>query len=276
MNIYQGPQNNMNFNGGNDVESNLLIQKYSSSFASICKKDIKFIRILFPSFKRRSITFLFTVCLVVIFFVTLYIFFNRYNPLYIDEVNLSHLGLMRYFVSNKYEYYRILTATFFHGDVWSLLINAYYFMNLGETLELKYGPGKYVGVLLLSTLSGNSIMCATAGRSDVEVGIGSILAGFAGVFLAEIIIHYKEIRDKFSIIGNYMLTFLLLFLTTSLLPHNGNIFGILGGILGGIYFVYAFGHNPPETLTYKMKIILILLAAVYFVACFTAIIILKY
>lgn len=276
MNIYQDPQNNMNLNGGNNVESNLLIQKYSSSFASICKKDIKFIRILFPSFKRKSITFYFTVCLVVTFIVTLYIFFNRYNPLYIDEVNLSYLGLMRYFVTNKYEYYRILTATFFHADIWSLLINTYYFMNLGGTLELKYGPAKYLGVLLLTTLSGNSIICASAGRANVELGIGSILAGFAGVFLAEIIIHYKEIRDKFSIIGNYMLTFLLLFLTTSLLAHNGNIFGVLGGILGGIYFVYAFGDNTYETSTYKTKIILILLAVVYFAACFAAIIAFKY
>lgn len=276
MNVYRLPQNNMNLNGENNVESNLLIQKYSSSFASICRKDIKFIRILFPSFKRKSITFHFTVFLVVTFFVTAYIFFNRYNPLDIDEVNLSYLGLMRYFVSNKYEYYRIVTATFFHADIWSLLINVYYLMNLGGTLEFKYGQPKYLGVLLLSTLSGNSIICATAGRVEVELGIGSILAGFAGVFLAEIIIHYKEIREKLSIIGNYMLTFLLLFLTTSFLPHNGNIFGIIGGILGGIYFVYAFGNSTPEISTYKMKIILLLLALGYFAACFAAIIFLKY
>lgn len=276
MNIYPRPSSNIDSSMENDIESQLLIQKYCNNFVRTCKKDIQFISILLPSFKRNSITFYFALCLILTFIGTLGYFFNPTNPLYIDATSLSYIGIRRFYISNKYEYYRLLTATFFHSNIWNLLINAYYLMNLGTDIETKYGPLAYSCFLLLSAVYGNVITCATSTYEDVQVGTSCILTGFAGMFLAELIIHHKDIRDKLTTWGNFLFTFLSLILTMSFLPYNGSFFGDLGGILVGLCFVCALEKNAPDTWIQKMKIILIVLTAVSFVAGFITIIAYKY
>ncbi|KJP88095.1 hypothetical protein AK88_02209 [Plasmodium fragile] len=202
MNIFSNSSKNSKSNKFRD--GNLLTCKYTMCFNKTFKKDISFIQILFPSFTVNSITTFFFLFLYLTFFILNVCKFDKQAPLYLNETVLKQYGMSRNSVTNNHQYYKLLTATFFHSNVWSLIINAYYFMNIGIIVEKSYGKAHYMAIMLVSALCGNFILCATSYCGSVQMGISTILSGFMGLFLQEIVEHYKQLTEKWSIIVNYM------------------------------------------------------------------------
>ncbi|KYO01878.1 rhomboid protease ROM10 [Plasmodium gaboni] len=244
-----------NFNNDYSHDSNLLINKYTTSFNNTFKRDIKFIQILFPSFDPYSITFLFSLLLIFLFVVIDIIFFNFSSPLFINEDVIKKIGINRFAVSNNYQYYKLVTATFLHANIWNVLINTYYLMNIGTIIEKNYGKAEYIIIMILSVACGNLVTCATSKCLDVQMGISPILSGFIGLFLQDIIVHYDDIIDKLSIFGNFIFSFLSLYLMISIFSYNGNVLGNVGGILAGVSYPYIFKSDTFHGNGRKLKII---------------------
>ncbi|EDL46472.1 hypothetical protein, conserved [Plasmodium vivax] len=244
-------------------DGNMLTCKYTRCFNKTFKKDITFIQILFPSFTVKSITTAFFVLLFVTFFILNVCNFDRQAPLYLSETVLKRSGMSRNSVTNNHQYYKLLTATFFHASVWNLIINAYYFMNIGIIVEKSYGKARYITIMLLSALCGNFLLCATSNCGDAYMGISTILSGFMGLFLQEIVERYKQLTDRWSVIGNYVFAVLSLYLTISMFPFNGNIVGNLGGIFGGFCYPYLTKkdtfHGQEKKVKLTLAVLLILL-----------------
>ncbi|CRH00950.1 rhomboid protease ROM10, putative [Plasmodium relictum] len=263
MSFQTNTSNNLNYELPYD--SNLLIQKYTISFNNTFKKDIKFIQILFPLFDVSCITFYFSLFLILIFLCLDVYFFNVQRPLYINEDTLRNIGINKFYISNNYHYYKIISAALFHSNIWNLIINTYYLMNIGIIIEKNYGKLKYMLLMLFCAICGNLLTCATAKCNDIQMGISPILSGFVGIFLQEIIIHYNKIKDKLSVIGNFIFAFLSLYLMITIFPYNGNIFGNIGGLFTGISYPFIFKNdsfnNPDKKLKIAFMILIILLVS---------------
>ncbi|VWU52415.1 rhomboid protease ROM10, putative [Hepatocystis sp. ex Piliocolobus tephrosceles] len=132
-------------------------------------------------------------------------------------------------------------------------------MNIGILVEKHYGKLKYILVMLLCAFCGNLIICASSGCQQTQVGITAILSGFFGLFLQEIYSKYEHIGDKIRLFINLMFTFFSMYVTTSMFPHNGNLYGDIGGMLAGFSYPYVFNRN---ILTREEKIIKIVLSTV--------------
>ncbi|GAW81841.1 rhomboid protease ROM10 [Plasmodium gonderi] len=261
MNFFSNSYNNSRQN--ESQKSKLLICKYTRSFSKTFKKDIKFIQILFPSLIIKSITTLIFLFLFLMFIILDVYYFDRHNPLFLNEDVMKKFGMSRISVTNNHQYYRILTATFFHSNVWNLIINAYYLMNIGIIVEKNYGKRHYATMMLLSALCGNLLMCATSNCSDMQMGISTILYGFMGLFLQEIVDRRKELTDMWNIFGNYIFALLSLYLTVNMFPFNGNFIGNFGGLFGGFCYPYLLKrdtfHGEGKKLRIIFSILLILL-----------------
>ncbi|EUD68501.1 hypothetical protein C922_00897 [Plasmodium inui San Antonio 1] len=244
-------------------DENLLTCRYTRSFNKTFKKDITFIQILFPFFTVKSITTSFSLLLFFTFFILNVCNFDRQSPLYLSETVLKRYGMIRNSVTNNHQYYKLLTATFFHSSVWNLIINVYYLMNIGIIVERSYGKARYMAIMLLSVLCGNFLLCATSNCGDVHMGISTILSGFMGLFLQEIVVRYKQLTDRSSVIRKYVFAVLSLYLTISIFPFNGNIVGNLGAIFGGFCYPYftrkGTFHGQEKKVKLTLAVLLILL-----------------
>ncbi|SCP05082.1 rhomboid protease ROM10, putative [Plasmodium ovale] len=274
MRFLSNAANSLGSNQPND--SKLLISKYARSFNKTFKKDIRFIQILFPSFKFYCLTFFFSVFLFVAFLWLDAFHFDDQNPLFVKEDVLKRFGLNRLYISNYHHYYKLVSATFFHSNIWNLIINIYYLMNIGIIVEKNYGKTQYIIIMLLSTLCGNLLTCITSGCNDVEMGISAILSGFMGLFLQDIVTNYKNLDDKWGVFASYMFAILSLYLTISMFPCNGNVIGNIGGIFGGFSYPYIFkkasfsGEENTLKIAFSVVTILLLvsaLAGVLFLKC---------
>lgn len=258
------------------IDAHLLIQKYSYSYNKTYKKDIKFIQMLFPDFNYTSYTFYISIILCTIYLIVHGYFFHPNTPLSIDITKQYSLGLNRYFISDEHEWFRIITATIFHPNVWSLLINIYFFMNIGIIVEQKYGTTKYLLYLLFSMIWGNVTTVACIKCIEIYMGISSILAGYVGLFLAEILMHYKNLVDPLSIFVNFIFTSFMLLLMTTTMIHNGNIFGNIGGFLGGLSYVYIINNTSHQSDSMKKsRIGFTVFSIIYLGLCTTAIVLNK-
>ncbi|KAI4837315.1 rhomboid protease ROM10 [Plasmodium brasilianum] len=266
--------NNVNSNSSYD-SSNLLIYKYTRSFNITFKKDIKFIQILFPSFTIFCVTFFFSLLLYLCFFCLEAFYFNRKNPLFIDEDVLKRFGLNRFYISNNYQYYKLITATLFHSSIWNLIINTYYLMNIGIVVEKSYGKVQYIMIMLLSTLCGHLLMLATSPCADVHMGITAILSGFMGLFLQEVVTNYKQLTDKWDVIGSFIFAVLSLYLTISMFAYNGNFVGNIGGIFGGFSYPYIFNKESFNGPQKNVKITFVTLTLLLIIGTFISLIFVK-
>ncbi|CDU18880.1 hypothetical protein YYC_05152 [Plasmodium yoelii 17X] len=221
-------------------DSELLLIKYARSFYKTFKKNIKFIQILFPSYKPHYVTIIFSIFLYIFFFGYNIYFFNKYNPLFIREDVLINIGINREIISNKLHFHKLITATLVHPNIWSLIINTYYLINLGITVEKGYGRIHTIALMLFSSICGNLLMCATANCNEAQLGTSTILSGIMGLFLQEVTSNFKKIKGKIEIIGTYLFTIVPMYLTIAMFPHNGNIMGNLGGLFGGYCYPYIF------------------------------------
>lgn len=254
------------------ADAHLMVQKYSYSYNKTYKKDIQFIHLLFPDFTHNSCTLYISVFLIVVYAFAHGYFFRAHSPLSIDITKQYYLGLNRYFISDKNQWYRIITASFFHSNIWSLLINIYFFMNLGIITERKYGSWKYFLYLLLSTLWGNLATVACSKCIQVYMGISSILTGHIGIYLAEIITYYRNLVDPLSVSVNFIYTTFMLLLMTTTMIHNGNMFGNIGGILAGLCYEYIFHNKSNQSPSVKKwRIGFIIFSVVYVILCLAAI-----
>lgn len=138
------------------------------------------------------------------------------------------------------QYWRLLTAGFFHGGVMHILMNSWGLFSLGAQVESLYGARKFVVFYFVSTVtgffaSGLLIKGASVGASAGLFGLLGVMLGFATI-------------DR-TALGGYLRAqygqYVLFAIVTSFIP------GIdwaahFGGFAGGFACAYAAG-SPLRT-----------------------------
>ena len=127
------------------------------------------------------------------------------------------------------EYYRLFTAMFLHFGVYHLLFNMYALSVLGPSLEMLFGPVRYLILYLVSGLAGNLLtlfMENRSGRSSVSAGASGCIFGLMGACLMLALRGYG-----FSL--QSILTTLAVNLIYGFSSKRINMKAHLGGLLGG-------------------------------------------
>lgn len=136
------------------------------------------------------------------------------------------------------QYWRLLTPMLLHGSLIHLGFNMYALSILGRRMERFFGPGRFLGLYLISGLAGNlcSFLLTDAPSLGSSTAIFGIL-GAEGVFIYQ---HRQLFGDRFQAALRQIILVAGINIMIGLSPGIDN-WGHIGGLLGGIAFAWFGG-----------------------------------
>ncbi|KAJ3705942.1 hypothetical protein LUZ61_009647 [Rhynchospora tenuis] len=134
----------------------------------------------------------------------------------------------------KGQIWRLLTATFLHGNVIHLMANYCSLKSLGPTVELFYGPHLFLGIYFSSALSGSLMSYLFDPR--VSIGASGAIFGLAGSTLVFTWRHRKVIDSAKEYLLNMAVTIAINMAFGLMLRRYIDNWGHVGGLLGGAAF----------------------------------------
>lgn len=159
------------------------------------------------------------------------------------------------------EVYRLITAAFVHANILHIFFNMYALYALGPQIEKFYGRNRYLLIYLGSALLGSLLSVVLT--NNVSVGASGAIFGLFGAMLY-FGYKYRATLDGFlrsGIIPVIVINLLLGFIIPGI-----DVYGHIGGLLGGLVLSYAFGVVNKENKKDKINglIIYFILVAVLF------------
>lgn len=147
------------------------------------------------------------------------------------------------------EYYRLFTSMFLHVDVIHLAVNMYALYVLGKEAESFFGKYKFLGIYLLSGLSG-SLLSILLNLNTVSVGASGAIFGILGALL------YFGYNFRVYL-GNNLVREILPVIVINLafgfmVPMIDN-YGHIGGLVAGITTAMAFGFTTKSGANDKIN-----------------------
>ncbi len=139
------------------------------------------------------------------------------------------------------EYWRLLTASFLHGDIIHLLVNMYSLNIIGTQVETFLGRTKYLIVYLGSALTA-SLLSSIITKS-LSLGASGAIFGLLGC-LVYFGYHYRLYLGK--TLKTQLLPVIILNLSIGfLMPYIDNA-GHIGGLIGGGFITMALGIDEKN------------------------------
>jgi membrane associated rhomboid family serine protease len=138
------------------------------------------------------------------------------------------------------DWYRLITAAFLHGGFIHILFNMFMLWWFGRRLEYLLGPGRYIGIYLVSALAGSAGSLIIAPDS-VTVGASGAVFGILGAGLV------LE-RSQIFVFGGQALFVIAINLVLSFTLSGISVGGHVGGLIGGALSMLAlnrFGRHRP-------------------------------
>ena len=129
------------------------------------------------------------------------------------------------------QYYRLITGTFLHADIFHILFNAYALYIIGSQIESFMGKFKYLIIYLGSALFGS--MFSITFSNNASVGASGAIFGLMGALLY-FGYHYRVYLGntlKSQIIPLIVLNLVLGLLSGGAIDNFAHIGGLIGGVL---------------------------------------------
>ncbi|MFX0031824.1 MAG: rhomboid family intramembrane serine protease [Candidatus Hodarchaeota archaeon] len=182
------------------------------------------------SIRRARITLL-LITINIIFFITFNLAIEQNFFLLLVQDNDR--------IINYYEYWRLLSAMFLHGDVLHLFSNMFALLIFGTFSESHFSRIAFIGLYITSGLIGNLFSLILLPLNSISLGASGCIFGLIG---AAIVIIIKQ-RNKFLLIlsGIYVLYFVISSFSPGI-NFYAHIFGLLGG------FIFSFLLKRKERI----------------------------
>lgn len=186
------------------------------------------------TFKKKPI--LITYALIVINIIIF--FLSAANIL---DVNAFLMNL--FYVKNG-EWYRLITAAFFHADILHLFCNMYSLYIIGTQLENVLGKTKFIIVYLISAIVGSLMSGVMNGVSVSSIGASGAIFGLLGAMLY-FGYHYRLYLG--SVMMTQIVPIIILNLIIGFSMSNVDNFAHIGGLIGGLFAGMAVGVEGKST-----------------------------
>jgi membrane associated rhomboid family serine protease len=132
------------------------------------------------------------------------------------------------------EWWRLITAAFLHGGFIHILFNMFMLWWFGRRLEYLLGPGRYIGIYVVSALAGSAGSLLLA-PDRVTVGASGAVFGILGAGLV------LE-RSQVFVFGGQALFVIAINLVLSFTLSGISVGGHVGGLIGGALAMVALNH----------------------------------
>lgn len=137
------------------------------------------------------------------------------------------------------QWWRLITPIFLHIGVLHVLMNGVTLYFVGNILEPLIGHVRFFVIFILSGITGNLASFAFGATNSISAGASTSLFGMFAAFLALAVV-YRE-NHFLSEMGKTFLALILLNLVMDFTMTSVDIWGHVGGALGGFLLGVAFG-----------------------------------
>jgi membrane associated rhomboid family serine protease len=134
------------------------------------------------------------------------------------------------------EWYRLLTATVLHEEVWHILFNVLGLWVIGGIVEPELGRARYAALCLLSGLSGSTLAYLVAAPNQPSLGASGVVYGLIGAW---VVLARRRRHDMRPVILFVALSLLMTF-TRPGISWEAHV----GGLVAGAVITYALVHAP--------------------------------
>lgn len=169
-------------------------------------------------------------------------------------------------IALNHEYWRFVTPIFIHYGLMHFAINSVILYYMGQQVEAIYGHGRFFLIYLLSGVLGNVLGFAFNDMNVQAVGASTSLFGIFGAFIV-LGIHFKNNPGIQAMVRQFSL-FIVLNLVFGLFDQTIDMYGHLGGLIGGILMgnIVALPMRVGKTYSIHVRIIsaMILLFLLFF------------
>ncbi len=138
------------------------------------------------------------------------------------------------------EYYRIITGAFLHGDIFHLLSNCYALYIVGSQIESFYGKRKFLIIYFFSLICGSMLSITLSNYASI--GASGAIFGLMGSLLYFGYYYRVYLGSTWK---RNILPVVIINLLFSFTPGI-DLFGHLGGLIGGILISMALGVKYKE------------------------------
>jgi len=165
------------------------------------------------------------------------------------------------------EWWRLLTYMFLHGGIFHILMNMWYLWNFGNLCESLYGRWTFLGIYLVTGISGG--LASIAWNVQVwSVGASGALFGLTGALIASI---YLGEFSPSAVSNTGTLTSLIFWGAFSLIfgfisPGIDNSCHI-GGLVGGLALGAAIAKFAPRQEQAPRRVLLFIAAGFVLAVC---------
>ncbi|WP_318208241.1 MULTISPECIES: rhomboid family intramembrane serine protease [unclassified Streptomyces] len=134
------------------------------------------------------------------------------------------------------EWYRLLTSTVLHQEVWHILFNVLGLWVIGGIVEPELGRIRYAALCLLSGLSGSVLAYLVAAQNQPSLGASGVVYGLIGAW---VVLARRRRHDMRPVILFVALSLLMTF-TRPGISWEAHV----GGLVAGVLVTYALVHAP--------------------------------
>lgn len=132
--------------------------------------------------------------------------------------------------------FRLITSAFLHGNILHLLFNMYALYIIGTQVENYVGKWKFLGIYLLSAISGNLMSCIFT--TGISVGASGAIFGLLGALLY-FGYHYRLYLG--SVLKNQIIPLIIINLILGFTVSSIDNAAHIGGLIAGYFAMMAFG-----------------------------------
>jgi len=193
------------------------------------EEDEEFAALIFPGFESGAFIWQVTCWQIAEFVFSMCLGHNRANP---TPCVLYRLGASWGPAITRGGVWRLIAPVMLHANLTHLLFNVFFQLRMGFGMEKQFGRNKMMMLYFACGLFGN-LMSVSLDPFKLAVGASTAGFGLIGVWLAEILLSWELLgpaRERTII----WIVFMLISVTTmSSMTPNMDLYGHLGGALGG-------------------------------------------
>ena len=160
---------------------------------------------------------------------------------------INKFALYGPYIREHHEYYRLITGTFLHGNLFHLLSNCYALYVVGTQIESFYGKKKMLFIYLLSLVCGSLLTVALS--ENASVGASGAIFGLMGSLLY-FGYYYRVFLGstwKNNILPVIVINLVLGFIIPGI-DYLGHIGGLIGGILASMIVGLKYKKKKRDTV----------------------------
>lgn len=162
------------------------------------------------------------------------------------------------------QWWRLITPIFLHIGIFHIFMNGFTLLYVGQILEPMVGHWRFFVIYMLSGIMGNLASFAFGANNAISAGASTSLFGMFAAFLALGII-YRENRFLREL-GKSFLGLIAINLLMDLTMSGIDIWGHVGGAIGGLFLGYALGLpkiSRPKMIFRILAIVIVVVISYY-------------